>query len=240
MRSFVCAVFVTSLSLFGQSATTPAGHWEGTIDLPQKQVRVAADLVQNPDGKWAGSVGFPDLGGTAARLTSIIVKGAMVSVQSMEALCALDGTVAADGSTIKGEFVSALLRSVPVPMRLKRVGEARLKPPAGNGSISGDVQGVWEGALRIPRTWEGGDPPEGTTLQLRIRLAAGEGGATGIFPNQKTESPITGIAQDGRRVQFEVKASGAFYKAELKGGELTGQWSQFNSDPVSLTLKRVR
>lgn len=79
MRSFVCAVFVTSLSLFGQSATTPTGHWEGTIDLPQKQVRVAVDLVQSPDGKWAGSVGFPDLGGTAARLTSIIVKGAMCS-----------------------------------------------------------------------------------------------------------------------------------------------------------------
>lgn len=133
-----------------------------------------------------------------------------------------------------------MLRSVPVPMRLKRVGEARAKLPVGNGPISGDVQGVWEGALRIRRTWEGGDPPEGTTLQLRIRLAAGEGGATGIFPNQKTESPITGIAQDGRRVQFEVRASGAFYRAELKGGELKGQWSQFNSDPVSLTLKRVR
>jgi hypothetical protein len=243
MIRFTCAVLLTSLSLLGQSAATPAGHWEGTIDLRQKQVRVSVDLDRNAEGKWAGRVGFPDVGGGASALTSVIVKDATVSLQSMEALCGLDGTMSADGSTIKGEFLSAQLRSVPVPMQLKRTSAPPSAPAAGNSRIAAEAQGTWEGSFRILKTWEGGDPPEGTTIQLRIRLAGTESGATGgargVFPNQNNELPVTAIVQSGDRLQFEIKAAGAVYKARLKGGELTGEWSQFNSDPVSLTLKRA-
>jgi hypothetical protein len=151
--------------------------------------------------------------------------------------------MAADGSTIKGEFISAHLRSVPVPMRLKRVAASRPASPAANTRISAKAQGTWEGALRILRTWEGGDPPEGATIQLKIRLADGEngstGGVSGILPDRSTELPVTAIVQDGDRLQFEVKASAAVYKARINGNELTGEWSQFNTDPVSFTLKRV-
>jgi hypothetical protein len=242
MKFFASAVFATSLSLLGQT-TTPAGHWEGTIDLPQKQVRVSVDLDRNAGGKWAGSVGFPDLGGSASAFTSAIVRDATVSLQSMESLCGLDGTMAADGSTIKGEFLSAQLRSVPVPMQLKRTSAPPSAPAAGNSRIAAEAQGTWEGSFRILKTWEGGDPPEGTTIQLRIRLAGTESGATGgargVFPNQNNELPVTAIVQSGDRLQFEIKAAGAVFKARLKGGELTGEWSQFNSDPVSLTLKRA-
>ncbi len=225
MINLALAVSMAWISISAQAAPQPAGRWEGTIDLPRKQVRVTVDLVQTPEGKWTGSLAFPEVGGTASNLTSVIVKGAMVSMQSMEALCGLDGTLTADGAAITGEFVSASLRSVPVPMRLRRAGQ---------------VQGVWEGVLRIPATWEGGDPPEGITRRLRIRLASNDGGATGIFQNQKAELPVTGIVQNGAHVQFEIRASGAVFKAELKGDELAGEWSQFNADPVGLTLKRVR
>lgn len=243
MKCFASVLLVTWISLFGQNAAGPAGHWEGTVDLREKQVRVSVDVAQNPDGKWTGSVDFPDLGGTPAALTSVIVKDATVSLQSMEALCGLDWMMAPDGSAVNGEFLSANVRRVPVPMQLKRVGAPRLSQQVKSTQISAEAQGVWEGSLRIPRTWEGGDPPEGTTLRLRIRLAGGENGATGsaagIFPTQNNELPVTAIVQDGDRLQFEVKASGTVYKARLKGDELTGEWSQFNIEPVNFTLKRV-
>jgi hypothetical protein len=242
MKSFASLLLV-AVSLSGQNASGPAGHWEGTVHLREKQVRVSLNLAQNSDGKWTGNVDFPDVGGTPTALTSVIVKGATVSLQSMEALCGLDGTMAADGSAINGEFLSATLRTVPVPMELKRVGGPRFPEGVKSTQISAEVQGVWEGSLKIVRTWEGGDPPEGTTLRLRIKLAAGANGATGsaagIFPTQNNELPVTAIVQDGDSVRFEVKASGSAFKAHLKGDELTGEWSQFNSAPVSLTLKRT-
>jgi hypothetical protein len=57
---------------------------------------------------------------------------------------------------------------------------------------------------------------------------------------RQADLPVTGVVQNGSQVQFEIRASGAVFKGELKGGELSGQWSQFNAGPVSLTLKRVR
>ncbi len=39
--------------------TSPAGHWEGTVAVPNQQLTIAVDLGKNDKGQWTGSFGVP-------------------------------------------------------------------------------------------------------------------------------------------------------------------------------------
>jgi hypothetical protein len=238
----LCLMWLSPLT-FGQSKPAAAGHWEGVIGLPNKQLQVTVDLAQNGKGEWTGSLGLPDLNISDFALSKIVVKPDSVLIDTSEMLSEFSGPLSSDGTTISGEWACALLRAVPVSMQLKRVGDAALTPQSMSAPISREFEGTWEGAVKFGETWESDDPLAGSTVRFRVRLArAPDGTATGALTKlaePKVELPFSWVEQKGTSLRFEVRSAGTAYSGELAGDELRGEWRQFGSDPVAAVLKRV-
>lgn len=239
--SAVLTLFCALPLAFAQSKPAASGHWEGTIGLPNKQLKVTVDLAQNGPGEWTGSLGLPELTANDYALSKILVKPGSVVLDSTEMLSEFQGALSPDGQTMKGDYLCANLRTVPVPMQLKRVSEVKLKPPTKSTAISKELEGTWEGVARFARTWENDDPLAGSAVGFRVRLASGpDGVAAGVFAKlaePQTEVPLAIITQNSARLRFEIRSAGAVFTGDLSGNKLVGEWRQFGADPVPLTLE---
>ncbi len=233
---------IVVLSVMGGAVaqtTTAAGHWEGVIQFPQKQVKISVDLAQNERGEWTGSMALPQQKMELIVLTNIVVKDETVSVKSMPWLMGVDAELSPDGRTIKGDFLSAFQRTVPVPIELQRVSAARVNPSATNTPLARELEGIWEGAGKLGSSWESDDPRAGSAVNIRLKLAGGPGGmAAGSLLKAAGEVPFSLVTQQGASIRLELAGEGAVFVGELRGRDLVGDWSQFDADPVPLTLKR--
>src|SRR5256885_7995142 len=90
------AVLAAALPLGAQSPLDAAGHWAGTIQIPNHELAVAVDLARNGSGDWIGTVTVPSA--TDVPLASITVEGAAVRfAASLPDRTSFDGALSADG-----------------------------------------------------------------------------------------------------------------------------------------------
>lgn len=233
-RVFIVLLAGASLAV-AQSEPLGAGHWEGTIQLPKKNVRVNVDLARN-EKQWAGSLTLPDLAFSPVVFAGVIVDGSHLTLSSRESMLQIEGTLSSDGRSFKGDFISGFMLAVPVPIELHSATEGRPAALPASGPLTSDLEGKWEGSLVLTSSWEENDQRVGVATPVRIVLRRGpDGSASGAFG----EFPLSAIRQRGTRLQFEAKGAGAVFVGDLKGDELAGQWTQFDADPVSLTLRRA-
>ena len=77
-------------------------------------------------------------------------------------------------------------------------------------------------------------------LRLVMTLENGPDGATGklvSLDQNNFEMPVVSIAETGSRVKLTMPMVSGAYDAELKGGELTGTWTQ-GALSLPLVLKK--
>ena len=60
-----------------QSATQPAGHWEGSIEVPGQALAIVVDLAPR-DEKWVGTISIPAQNLKGFPLSDITVIGSAV------------------------------------------------------------------------------------------------------------------------------------------------------------------
>jgi len=236
-RGFAVLLAGASLAV-GQSGTAGAGHWEGAIQLPGKSLKVAVDLARGDKAQWAGRLSFPSLPFAPIPFSSARVDGASVLLQSRESLLQIEGTLQPDGKAIKGNFISGFMLVVPVPVELRWTGQAEAPNPAPTQPVGSDFAGAWEGVLTLKSSWEESDPRIGQATPIRITLANAAGTFTKLGATDPA-LPIGNITLDGSRVQFEVKGAAAVFVGRIEGDQLTGEWTQFDADPVALVLHRA-
>ncbi|HEU5433855.1 MAG TPA: hypothetical protein VFU81_19455, partial [Thermomicrobiales bacterium] len=53
------------------TAATPAGRWQGIVDIPGRPLALVVDIAQDGDGRWIGSVIVPALGVKGAPLANV-------------------------------------------------------------------------------------------------------------------------------------------------------------------------
>jgi hypothetical protein len=240
IRAFV--LFSAALcSAYIQAEVAP-GHWEGSIKLPLKQAQIAVDLSKSGDGQWSGAITFPEVGNTPLKFDTVTLDGSSLVLMSRPCICMIQGNLSADGKSLDGEFVSGVLHRVPVVAAMKWVGDAEATRPLPSGAISKDVVGNWTGDLILGKSWEG-DDEKPLALQFRVLFARdadgiGSGTCTNVFNASKLE-PVSRLAQQGTTVRFEINGAAAVYVGQFKDGQIVGRWSQFNHDPVDLTLRRA-
>jgi len=235
-RGFAVLLAGASLAV-GQSGLAGAGHWEGTIRLPNKTVRVNVDVARNDKQQWIGSLAMPELAFTPIVFGDVAIDGSAVTLSSRESMLQIEGTISADGKSIKGGFVSAFLLAVPVAIELRRTAEPQVAVAISSGPISSEAEGTWTGNLTLKTSWEDNDQRTGTPTPVRITLGhAADGNASGAFD----KLPLSSIRQQGTHLQFEAKGASAVFVGEIEGDELTGQWTQFDADPVALVLHRAQ
>jgi len=212
-----------------QSATGPAGHWEGTIEVPGQTLAIEVDLAARDGKPWIGTISIPVQNINKFPLSDVKVadKAVGFAMKGVPGTTTFAGTLSADGKAISGNFSQG---SATLPFALAWKGEARIEEPAKSTEITKDFEGSWEGPLDV----------QGTVLRLVLKLANQTGGATGMLVSVDqggAEIPVTSITQTLMQLKFTISTINAGYTGELKDGAIVGAWTQ---GPASfpLTFKR--
>src|SRR5260370_18508572 len=220
LRRFVLHMVVratTNLAAFAQPASGLAAHWEGTIQMPERDVRINLDLAKNSKGAWTGSFTIPASDIIDAPLTGISVKDTSVRFGLGISNTSFDGTLSEASSAFA---CTATSEKGSAPFQLKRTGEANVKLPPPSTPLSKDFEGAWEGTLDIPSG----------PLRAVLKLArASDGTATGTLISVDQggqEFPITTITQKEKQLQFEIRVIRATYTGRLNDSrtEIAGEY----------------
>jgi hypothetical protein len=227
--AWIAVVALSGGMASGQSTSGPAGHWEGTISVQSKELKVSIDLVSRTPDRWEGAAAFPEMNATELVLAPITVQGESVTftVKGAPGDPTFTGTLSKDGKTLAGDFTQGPAAGT---FMLTLKGEAKLEPAPKNAAVGKDVEGTWEGALDVG----------GKTLRLTLKLANEAGGSTGMLISVDqggTEIPLKVIEQVGTQLKFTVPAVGGSYQGDLKEGQLVGSWTQ-GPGTLPLTFKR--
>jgi hypothetical protein len=224
-RTLVLSALVlapTSL-LRAQSAASPAGHWEGSINVQDNPVKVEIDLARNGKGELSGTVNNVTENVQGIPLSSVSIDGKTIRIviKSGNAPGAFDGVLSDDGKTITGNY-NTDEGGYSIPFSLSRTGEARLEAPSSKSApIGKELEGTWNGTLDVVGTQKRlvltmSNQPDSTSMGKIASLDAG-----GV------EIPVT-IAQRGSSVTVDVKMVNGSFVGTLNADatQLVGTWTQ--------------
>jgi hypothetical protein len=214
-----------------QNAADPAGHWEGTIEMPRQAVSAAVDLAKGAQGGWIGTMSILGTPVLDVPLAQINVEGTKVRFKAaLPDNPSFDGTLSAEADAIAGDASNSM---GSVPFSLKRKGAANVKLPPPSSPLSKEFEGAWEGTLDAG----------GKLLRLSLKLApAPDGTATATLVSLdqgSQEVPVTSVTIEQKELRFEARGVSGNYKGTLAAnGEVAGEWAQ-GGGRMPLTLKRV-
>ena len=203
-----------------------AAHWEGGVQLPEREMHMVVDLAQNARGEWIGSVSLPDGKIVDAPLRDLSVRQSAVHFAIGFQHDSFEGKLSEDGGGIEG---SATSDRGSAPFHLKRTGPADVKLPPASTPLAKELEGNWQGVLELA----------GQPFRALLRLshdANGLGVGTLVSVDQDgQEFPITTITQNGRGLDFEIRVIRAKYTGALNaaGTEISGEYAV---DAVKLPL----
>ena len=240
MRSFTRILLLAALFLFpagllmAQTAAEPlnpwAGHWEGTVQVPNMELKIEIDLAKNSKGELAGTFGSAPQNLKGLPLSSVAVEGRTVRLvlKAGKEVNTFVGVLSADGKSISGD---ASQGAESVPFSLTRTGDARISPAPKSPPIGKELEGTWSGTLDVGEK----------QMRLVLKMAnQPDGTATGTIVSQDgsgMEIPIA-MTQKVASVTIDVPSIGGSYVGVLNAeGELVGKWTQ-GSAVLPLTFRR--
>ena len=103
VRCVGLAVFLVAAAAAATGVDSPAGHWNGAIEIPGSPLAVTVDLA--PDGEgWQGNISIPAQGARDLPLADITVDGSLVvfSISGVPGEPTFSGTL--EGADLAGEF----------------------------------------------------------------------------------------------------------------------------------------
>lgn len=104
MRRVAALLLVLCLAL--PALASPAGKWQGTIDLPGTKLGIDVDLVEGSSGAWSGDITIPAQGARDLALEKIAVAGTQVTfvISGVPGEPTFKGSLSDDGAKIAGTF----------------------------------------------------------------------------------------------------------------------------------------
>ncbi len=197
-----------------------AGHWQGSISLPDRALMIDVDLALEKDG-WKGAITIPEQNLQAFPLSSIeVVKDTVkFSMQGVPGYPAFTGKLAPGDQSISGNFSQG---GATVPFSLKRSGEAQFPPVDKSTLISKEIEGAWVGVLETGVTGR---------LQVVLRLTNQKDAATGTLTSVNQGGavvPIAVIVQKGSTLTLELPSVNASFVGEVSpdATSISGKWTQ--------------
>ncbi|SRR6266404_1651427 len=214
---FTACLAITAAIASAQSAV---GHWEGAVEIQEKELSMTVDLAKNSKGDWIGSISIPlggliDLPLNAISFQESTLRFQIVGIPDPPSF---EGKLSADGYALEGTATSD---KGTAPFRLVRKGVANVKIPPPSTPLSKEFEGSWEGALVIP---------DGRKFRAILKLTRGDGGiAVGKMISVDEggrESPITTITQKEKHLEFEIRTSrGRFTGVLNEDGQIVGEYA---------------
>ena len=155
--SLAAALLLLSAPFAHAQTADPSGHWQGSLQIPGREVAFVVDLVRTSAGEYAGTTGLPVEGINGLPLRSVVVAGTSVNFDARRDQ-PFRGVLSADGQSIAGETT---LAGYVLPFTMIRTGAAEIAPPVTSASIGKELEGHWDGTLDV----------NGTTMHFVLKLA---------------------------------------------------------------------
>ena len=215
--------FSAALAAHAQSIE---GDWEGTLKVGPAELHLVVHIAADGQGGFRGTMDSVEQGAKGIPITSVSLKGAILTWSISSASISYEGQAAVDG-TIRGTFTQA---GQSLPLDFKHVAGAAAKPPV----KPSDIDGAWQGTL---------DFGQGTKLRLVAHIV---NTADGLVAN--LESPDQGagmmeakVTRKGAAFKLEIDKVGATFEGKINQAldAIEGTFTQ-KGMPVPLTLKRVK
>jgi hypothetical protein len=233
-RTFVVAalLLVPASSLRAQPAADASGHWEGTVQVPNMEMRIEIDLAKNAAGTLTGTFGQPAQNVKGLPLSSVAVANRSITLllKGGPDPSTFEGTLSEDGKSMSGNVAQA---DNSVPFTLRRTGDARIAPVPKNAAIGKELEGTWNGTVEL-----GGRP-----MRIVLNMSNNpDGTAVGTIVSPDgtgVEIPIA-MTQHASSLTIDVVSVGATFAGVLNAAatELAGTWTQ-GSSALPLTFRRA-
>jgi hypothetical protein len=236
LHTLVMLVVLTTFTSRSEAAKDPTGHWEGTIQAPDREVAIEVDLTRTPQKTLAGTFSNLDRKIQGLPLSSVTAKGRTLRcVLGGRGGGTFDANVSADGKSMTGKFTTTTPQGeVALPFKLTRNGDARIELPPKNPPIRKELEGSWSGTLEA----------EGLTMRIQLELAnqpdQTSAGSIANLDEGGAAIPITTISEQDGTLKLEVRVVGGSFTGALgeSGAELTGTWTQAGMN-LPVTFRRA-
>lgn len=212
--------------------TGPAGHWEGTLQVPDRELQIAVDLAKDDKGAWIGTFSQ-----TAPNPMKVPLADIKVDDKGVKFRIAVGGANAPsfDCSLESPPSMSCTLTTPggSLTSAMKRTGEAKVDLPKASPAVSPELEGDWEGTVDTP------NGPLRLAVHFKNQPDRTVKAAMDSLDQKSMDLPLTDILQKESAVEFQLKLVGGAYKGTLnkEATQLVGDWSQGGAS-LPLTLKK--
>jgi hypothetical protein len=218
----------------GRAEESASGRWEGSVQIPGRELTLIVDLAPDSRGSWIGSVIIPGMDLKGAALTEIAVKDSAVSfaIKTARGLQAtLKGKLSADGA-LAGNFVEA---GNTAPFLLKKTGPPQVEIPPRSTAIGKELEGEWKGEYELLGY------PRQVTIKLVNRDAVGAVADFVIVGKRTNNLPVDLVTQDGDSLTIDSHETGISYEGRFskESGEIRGTLIQGPLE-LPLVLRRAK
>ncbi len=157
MKRFLCAAALAAI-LFSNSNSFAAGSvfdlvgpWEGVMEFGKFKIRMRLNLQKTDHGAIHGTIDHPDQGMKGMPVAAILYNAPAIRLEIDPYQTAYNGTVASDGSEIRGVFEEGP-GGRPVELRFKRAKETAPEPEPVytiNAGEKPDARGFWKSEIEV-------------------------------------------------------------------------------------------
>ena len=201
-----------------------AGSWEGTLMIPQGQLRLVFHIETLSTGMLKSTMDSPDQGAMGIATSNTKFADNELTISAASIAGTYKGTLAEDGKSIDGTW-SQGGNSFPLVLK-PHVPEAK-EPPDAN---FGDVLGAWEGSINTGAA----------QLPLVIRVTGDASGLSGSMdsPSQGAMGiGATNVKFNANKLSLSIPSAGGTFEGTLQDdGSIDGTWKQAGmSFPLKLS-----
>jgi hypothetical protein len=232
----VAFILLLASAFISRADENAAGRWEGTVQIPGRQLTLIVDLAAESGGGggWEGSITIPGLGLKGVPLSDISLKGADIVFSIKSALAdqrtgpaKFNARLGRDGK-LTGDFVQG---GNTAPFALEKSGPPQVEVPPRSTSIAREIEGEWTGGYELFGY------PRKVTIKLQNR---GPDGATAEFVivgRKENKLPVDRVVQQGEFVTVDSHETGLSFEGRARKDEIQGTIFQGPLE-IPVTLRR--
>lgn len=219
-------------------AGTPAGRWQGVVDVPGRPFALVVDVARDGDGRWIGSVIVPALGVKGAPLANVTSDAGGIAFDLGRLLASpaygparFAARLQTDGA-MAGEMRQG---GNAAPFTLTRTGPAQVEPPVRSTPVAADVAHAWRGDFELTGY------PRHVTLTFENHADSGATATLVVVGKATTTVPIDLVVQEGANLRIESQAMGIAFEGRLDDAHAELQGT-IEVGPIErpLVLRRAR
>lgn len=214
-------IFFIASSIF-TCAQDITGDWQGVLDTGAAQLHLVLHVTKGPDGALKAALDSVDQGANGIPVSSVTLKDSKLNLGVDAVHGTYEGTVAADGNSIKGTWS----QGSALPLEFKRAAAVKAAKPS-------DIDGAWMGTLDTGAV----------KLRVVFHIVNTDAGLTATLdsPDQGMKGMSTSsVARNGASLRIEAKNIDGVFQGQIAAdlSAIDGTWTQ-GGGTLPLKLKPV-